>query len=128
MATLRRPQDLYSYNMEQAMGHTTNNVMTVLMQHKGLDLQGASDYVGVYFKGLIDRFLEAKGSLPSWGVKIDGEVGQYAMAMESWVIGNLNWSFETQRYFGHARQEIKRTRVVHLYPRRVEEKSDEEED
>ena len=49
--------------------------------------------------------------------------------MENWVIGNLNWSFETQRYFGHARHEIKRTRVVHLTPRRVEleEASDEED-
>lgn len=106
------------------MGHTTNNVMSVLMRHKGLDLQGAADYVGVHFKGLIDAFLEAKRTLPSWDPKIDDQVAQYAMAMETWVIGNLNWSFETQRYFGHARHEIKRTRVVHLYPRRVE---DEEE-
>ena len=111
------------------MGHTTNNVMSVLMRHKGLDLQGASDYVGVHFKGLIDDFHSAKASLPSWGAKIDNEVAQYAKAMETWVIGNLNWSFETQRYFGHARHEIKRTRVVHLTPRRVEleEASDEED-
>ncbi|KAI0661547.1 terpenoid synthase [Cubamyces menziesii] len=118
--------DLYSYNMEQAMGHTGNNVMTVLMQDKGLDLQGAADHVGVHFKNLIDTFLEAKRTLPTWGKKIDWEVSQYIMAMETWVIGNLNWSFETQRYFGHARHEIKRTRVVHLYPRRVEESSDDE--
>ncbi|EIW57365.1 terpenoid synthase [Trametes versicolor FP-101664 SS1] len=120
--------DLYSYNMEQAMGHTGNNVITVLMQHKGLDLQGAADYTGVHFKGLIDTFLDAKRSLPSWGPKLDGEVAQYAMAMETWVIGNLNWSFETQRYFGHARHEIKRTRVVQLYPRRIVEESSDEED
>ncbi|KAI0787868.1 terpenoid synthase [Fomes fomentarius] len=119
--------DLYSYNMEQAMGHTTNNVMTVLMRHKGLDLQGAADYVGVHYKGLMDTFLEAKRTLPSWGAKIDREVALYAMAMQHWVIGNLNWSFETQRYFGHARHEVKRTRIVHLYPRRVEESSDDEE-
>lgn len=110
------------------MGHTGNNVITVLMQHKGFDLQGAADYTGVHFKGLIDTFLDAKRSLPSWGAKLDGEVAQYAMAMETWVIGNLNWSFETQRYFGHARQEIKRTRVVHLYPRRIVEESSDEED
>ncbi|KAI0360074.1 terpenoid synthase [Trametes cingulata] len=118
--------DLYSYNMEQAMGHTTNNIITVLMQHKGLDLQGAADYVGVHFKKLVDTFLDAKKRLPSWGPKIDDEVAQYAMAMEKWVIGNLNWSFETQRYFGHARHEVKRTLVVHLYPRRLEEADDDE--
>lgn len=113
--------------MEQAMGHTTNNVITVLMRHKGLDLQGAADYVGVHFKGLMDTFLEAKRTLPSWGAKIDREVALYAMAMQHWVIGNLNWSFETQRYFGHARHEVKRTHIVQLYPRRVEESWDDEE-
>ena len=115
--------------MEQAMGHTTNNVMSVLMKHKQLDIQGAADAVGVHFKGLIDTFLEAKASLPSWGAEVDAQVAQYAMAMEQWVIGNLNWSFETQRYFGHARHEIKRTRVVQLYPRRAPEpESDSDED
>ncbi|KAI0649321.1 terpenoid synthase [Trametes meyenii] len=119
--------DLYSYNMEQAMGHTGNNVMTVLMKDKNLDLQGAADYVGVHFKGLIDTFHAAKSTLPSWGPKIDDEVAQYAMAMQTWVIGNLNWSFETQRYFGHARHEIRRTRVVYLTPRRVLDESEEED-
>ena len=111
------------------MGHTTNNVMTVLMRHKNLDLQGAADYVGVHFKGLIDTFHEAKRSLPSWGPKVDHEVSRYTMSMETWVIGNLNWSFETQRYFGQARHEIKRTKIVYLAPRRVnvDESSDDEE-
>ena len=111
------------------MGHTTNNVMSVLMKHKQLDIQGAADAVGVHFKGLIDTFLEAKASLPSWGAEVDAQVAQYAVAMEQWVIGNLNWSFETQRYFGHARHETKRTRVGQLYPRRAPEpESDSDED
>ena len=109
------------------MGHTTNNIMTVLMRHRQLDLQGAADAVGVHFKSLIDTYLSTKAALPSWGAKVDGEVQQYAMAMENWVIGNLNWSFETQRYFGHARHEIRRTRVVQLYPRRVEEPESDDE-
>ena len=113
--------------MEQAMGHTTNNIITVLMHHKQLDLQGAADAVGVHFKSLIDTFHAQKAALPSWGEKIDAEVAQYIMAMETWVIGNLNWSFETQRYFGHARHEIRRTRIVHLYPRRVPEPESDDE-
>ena len=109
------------------MGHTTNNIMTVLMRHRQLDLQGAADAVGVHFKGLIDTYLATKAALPTWGAKTDDEVARYAMAMENWVIGNLNWSFETQRYFGHARHEIRRTRVVQLYPRRVEEPESDDE-
>ncbi|KAI0325770.1 terpenoid synthase [Cubamyces sp. BRFM 1775] len=118
--------DLYSYNMEQAMGHTGNNIITVLMTHKSLSLQEAANHVGEHWKTLINTYLDAKESLPSWGEKIDHDVARYAMAMESWVIGNLNWSFETLRYFGPARLDVRRTGVVHLYPRQVKENSGED--
>ncbi|CCM04973.1 uncharacterized protein FIBRA_07171 [Fibroporia radiculosa] len=112
--------DLYSYNMEQAMGHTGNNIMTVLMNEKRCDLQTAADYVGVHFKTLMDSFLADKARLPSWGPKLDPVVAKFVMAMEKWVAGNCDWSFETQRYFGPACHEVKRTRVVRLYPKRTE--------
>ncbi|KAI0325772.1 terpenoid synthase [Cubamyces sp. BRFM 1775] len=114
--------DLYSYNMEQAMGagHGGNNLLTVLMKHKGLDLQGAVDYVGEYWKTLVERYLNAKRDLPSWSEEIDKDVAQYAVAMEDWVIGSMDWSFESPRYFGAVREEVKGTRVVHLYPSRLE--------
>ena len=112
-------QDLYSYNMEQAMGHTGNNILTVLMQEKDIDLQTASDLVGDHFKVLIDRFLSCKAQLPSWGPEWDDTVSQFVMAMESWIIGNLEWSFETQRYFGPYHAKIKETLIVELYPKRV---------
>ena len=44
--------------MEQAKGHTGNNVITVLRKAKGIDLQAASDYVGEHFK-----FLTAEGDI-----------------------------------------------------------------
>ncbi|THH27414.1 hypothetical protein EUX98_g6777 [Antrodiella citrinella] len=110
--------DLYSYNMEQSMGHHTNNILTVLMKAKNLDLQGAADYVGVHFKVLMDQFLEDKKRLPSWGAEMDARVAQFVMASESWVVGNLNWSFETPRYFGSQRQKVKDTMVVTLYSKR----------
>ncbi|KAJ8497019.1 hypothetical protein ONZ51_g762 [Trametes cubensis] len=113
--------DLYSYNIEQAMGHTGNNIITVLMTHKGLGLQEAANYIGEHWKTLIKTYLDAKKSLPNWGVKIDHEVVQYTMALESWVIGNLNWSFESLRYFGSTRHEVRRTLVVRLHLRQIEE-------
>ncbi|TFY54399.1 hypothetical protein EVJ58_g8887 [Rhodofomes roseus] len=112
--------DLYSYNMEQAMGHTGNNVMTVLMKSKNCDLQTAADHVGEHFKQLMDDFQADKARLPSWGPQMDAVVAKFVMAMETWVVGNCEWSFETQRYFGVQREEIKRTRVVELYPKRDE--------
>ncbi|KAI0325771.1 terpenoid synthase [Cubamyces sp. BRFM 1775] len=111
--------DLYSYNREQSMGHGCNNVLTVLMKHKGLTLQGAVDYVGEYWKTLIDRYLNAKKNLPSWGEKIDEDVARYAKGIEHWVIGTLDWSFEMPRYFGAERLEVKETRVVLIRPSQV---------
>ena len=119
-------QDLYSYNMEQAMGHTGNNILTVLMTHKDLSLQAAADHVGEHWKTLLSTFLDAKKRLPSWGAEADREVALYAMAFERWVIGNMNWSFETPRYFGPARFDVRRTGIVHLRLREIEEEEEED--
>ena len=100
------------------MGHFTNNILTVLMKEKNIDLQGAADYVGVHFKVLMDQFLKDKAQLPSWSPEMDAKVAQFVKASETWVIGNLNWSFETPRYFGAHRQQVKATKVVTLYTKR----------
>lgn len=67
-------QDLYSYNMEQAMGHMTNNVLTVLQKARGVDLQGAADLVGEHFKELYDGFEADKARLPTFGAEMDAIV------------------------------------------------------
>nr|BCX55497.1 sesquiterpene synthase [Phanerodontia chrysosporium] len=108
--------DVYSYKMEQARGIDGNNIVTVLMHERGVDLQTAADLVGEHFARLMDTFLQTKRALPSWGLTLDTAVAAYVAAMEHWVIGNLEWSFETQRYFGPTHAEIKRTRVVELRP------------
>ena len=103
------------------MGHTANNILTVLMHHFHLNLQDAADHVAEYFKTLVETYLEAKRALPSWGALIDQDVAHSAMAMECWVVGNLNWSFESKRYFGNAGVEVRKSRVVQLYPRAVQD-------
>ncbi len=110
-------QDVYSYNMEQAKGHSGNNIVTVLMREKNIDLQAASDLVGEHFRVLMDRFMETKTRLPSYGSGVDSAVAQYVAAMEHWVIGNLEWSFESQRYFGSEHRRVRENRVVLLRPR-----------
>lgn len=107
--------------MEQAKGIGGNNIVTVLMLQKDIDLQTASDLIGDHFKNLIDRFIVTKSQLPSWGASVDAAVADYVKAMEHWIIGNLEWSFETQRYFGALHAEIKTTRVVTLRPREEED-------
>ncbi|KAF8867870.1 isoprenoid synthase domain-containing protein [Infundibulicybe gibba] len=107
--------DIYSYDMEQAKGLSGNNVMTVLM--KTMTVQEAADYVGVYCKKIIDIYLSAKDRL---------HLSRYIEAIGSWLIGNLEWSFETQRYFGAAHLDIKRTRLVTLRPTERPEDADSE--
>jgi hypothetical protein len=103
--------------MEQAKGHSGNNIVTVLMKANGTSLQDTSDYIGQHFQQLMNQFMANKAALRTWDPKVDAEVARYITAMEHWVIGNLIWSFETQRYFGPQHEEVKRSRLVMLRPR-----------
>ncbi|KZT12717.1 terpenoid synthase [Laetiporus sulphureus 93-53] len=104
----------YSYNVEQAMGHTTNNIMTILMKAENCDLHTASDLSEEYFRKLMNDFQKDMAQLPSWGPVMDAIVTKFVMAMEYWVVESIHWSFETIRYFGPERDEVKRTRIVRL--------------
>lgn len=74
---------------EQAKGHTGNNIVTVLMKERGIDLQTASDFVGEYFGELMSRFTEAQTRLPSWGESVDSDVAKYLEGAGCWVRGNI---------------------------------------
>jgi hypothetical protein len=86
------------------------------MKERGLDLQDAVDCAGKLFGEVMEGFATDKARLPSWGTIIDANVAAYVEAMGHWVIGNLEWSFETQRYFGCDHTEIKTTRLVTMRP------------
>ncbi|KAG6850710.1 hypothetical protein H0H93_009868 [Arthromyces matolae] len=108
--------DIYSYDMEQSKGISGNNIVTVLMMNKHLSLQEAADYIGGYCQELMDRFISAQARLPSWGASVDAEVTRYIQGLGCWIKGNLDWSFETQRYFGVKHLEVKETLLVTLRP------------
>ena len=113
-------QDVYSYNMEQAHGIAGVNVVTVLMCEHGIGLQEALDRVGAHFTALMNDFTSAKEgfSARSFGEPaLDAAIARFVGAMEYWIIGNLNLSFETQRYFGPECGAVKKTKVVVLQPR-----------
>lgn len=89
------------------------------MQEKGLDLQSAVNFIGDLYKQTIDRFNDDRtNNLPSWGAKIDSDVAVYIDGLASWIVGNLHWSFECERYFGKERKQVKANRIVKLLPRR----------
>ncbi|PBK90175.1 terpenoid synthase [Armillaria gallica] len=109
--------DIFSYNVEQSKGDT-HNMIPVVMNEQGLDLQSAVDFVGDLCKQAIDRFNYDRTQLPSWGERIDREVAIYVQGLADWIVGSLHWSFQSERYFGKTGREVKASRVVTLLPRR----------
>jgi hypothetical protein len=112
-------QDIFSYNVEQSKGDT-HNMIPVVMNERGLDLQSAVDFVGEMCKSTIDRFISERDNLPSWGPEIDRQVKIYVQGLADWIVGSLHWSFESTRYFGTNGRKIKQTRIVELLPLRPE--------
>jgi hypothetical protein len=113
VANKERPQDLFSYNVEQSRGDT-HNMICVFMTNDGLDLQQAVDRIGELCKQTIDTFVENQALVPSWGDDIDKDVKLYVNGMQEWIVGSLHWSFMTTRYFGDNGGAVKATRIVEL--------------
>ncbi|CAF1274685.1 unnamed protein product [Adineta steineri] len=107
--------DIYSFNNEQSKGDY--NLISVLMHaDPSLNIQQAMDRAG---QMVIDRYADferVRRELMSWGTKIDTQVEKYVNGLGAVIIGNAVWSFETPRYFGTEREEVKRTRRVTLLP------------
>ena len=75
--------------MEQSKGISGNNIVTVLMHDKGMDIQSAVDYIGAYSKELTDRFINSQARLPSWGKSVDSQVARFIQGLGYWIKGNL---------------------------------------
>ncbi|KAF9654288.1 terpenoid synthase [Thelephora ganbajun] len=109
--------DIYSYNKEQAGGHSANNLVTVIQQERGVDLQGAMDIAGDFLANYADEFNMWKDRLPSWGPEVDAAVSEYVKGMAACVRGYIEWSLSGPRYFGSSVEEVKKTRRVLLAER-----------
>ncbi|KAI0780394.1 terpenoid synthase [Trametes elegans] len=109
--------DIFSYNVEQARGDT-HNMIPILMNLRGLDLQSAVDFVGDLCKQTIDAFIDNQRKIPSFGPELDRAVGMYVQGLQDWISGSLHWSFMTERYFGKGGAAVKKHRVVRLLPRK----------
>ena len=89
--------------------------MTILMHERGMDLQTAANFVGEECKKLMDAYFEERKNMRSWGSwELDADLERYFDGLGQWVIANMEWSFETKRYFGEAFEEVQKTRLVEL--------------
>ena len=110
-------QDMYSYNIEQASGHGGHNIVTVVMNEKGVGLDGALNWLGEYHGQVLSNFQAQRRMLPSWGPAIDSDVGAFVERLGYWIRGIDSWSLETERYFGAKGPEIQKHRLVTLLPK-----------
>jgi hypothetical protein len=79
-----------------------------------LSIQDALNEAG---RMVIQRYIDfqrVRNELPSWGKEIDDQVNVFVDALASGIIANAVWSFETPRYFGNERENVKRTRRIQL--------------
>ena len=113
---------MYSYNVEQARGDN-HNILPVVMNENGVDLNGAMDWVTTTYEQVLSRFQAQRSTLPSWGPAIDSEVNNFVERMCLWIRGHDSWSFESERYFGTKGMEIQRLRIMPLLPASVSQPS-----
>lgn len=74
------------------MGHTGNNILTVLMYAHGFTLQEASTHVGEVYAEFMRIYLDAKARLSSYSfgdAQLDADVARYVEAMDNWPIANI---------------------------------------
>ncbi|KAG1852780.1 isoprenoid synthase domain-containing protein [Suillus subalutaceus] len=111
--------DIFSYNKEQSRGSAPwENIVSVLMHDRGLDLQGAMDYAGQMCKDAIQRFESNRVVLPSWGEEVDRQVAIHIDGLQNWMVGSLHWHLNCIRYFGKDGHAVKLDRIVKLLPKR----------
>ena len=87
------------------------------MHEKGVDLNGALDWLAEYHGVILSRFQAQYQTLPSWGPDMDTIVAAFVERLAYWIRGHDCWSFESERYFGTEGPEIQKHRLVNLLPR-----------
>jgi hypothetical protein len=119
----RWPQDIASYNLEQARGDDNHNIITTVMHQNKTDIQGAMNWVSNYHKELEAKFMDLyENAIPKFDEPVDTKLARYVDGLGNWVRAGDQWGFESERYFGKKGPEIEKTRWVTLLPkRRVED-------
>ncbi|KAI0786948.1 isoprenoid synthase domain-containing protein [Abortiporus biennis] len=115
------PNDLCSFNKEQADGDYQNLVACVMLEHD-LDLQSAVNVVTSMLAKRVDDYMEYKKLLPSFGEATDRELARYFKALEHYVQGTVHWYYHSTRYFRDIDISNKRNLVVPVFRSTTETK------
>ncbi|TVY83697.1 Delta(6)-protoilludene synthase [Lachnellula suecica] len=113
--------DILSYNKEQASGDDEHNLITIAMKEHNTDVQGAINWTAKLHAEMVRRFNKLYLQIPRWGGPLDMDIQTYVNGMAQWVGANVQWSYESERYFGKRGLEIKKTKVLCLLPKTATE-------
>ncbi|KDR76786.1 hypothetical protein GALMADRAFT_225678 [Galerina marginata CBS 339.88] len=107
--------DMVSYNMEQSKGHGGANIVTVVMNSKGIGLQSAMDFVHGYCECITQQLLNARISLLSRPDPVfSRDATRCLEAFGDWIRGYDEWNFAIERYFGKQTKLVQEKRIVEL--------------
>jgi len=109
--------DITSYNVEQSLGDDSHNIVTVVMNELGTDVNGAMLWAQDTHTKLEKTFLAAMAALPKWDEPLNSQVKEYCDGLGQFVRANDDWHFESERYFGNRGLEIKEKRWISLMPK-----------
>jgi hypothetical protein len=114
--------DVYSYNLERARGQDLHNIVTCVMYEKGLTLQEAIDWLGVWHEeevvgGFRRAEREVRELFHQWPDHVARQIEFYINGLGCWVRGSDCWHFEGERHFGVQGLVIQKTRQVLMLPR-----------
>ncbi|QRW10084.1 terpene synthase [Ceratobasidium sp. AG-Ba] len=105
--------DIYSFPTEYAQGDPQSLVF-VDMYNEQTDLQSAVNHVEKLAYERIKQFIDVKSRLPSFGPKLDPQIGRYVQGLEYWIQGTVHWVFTSPRYFGTDTEKLRSTGVVNI--------------
>jgi hypothetical protein len=87
---------------------------------EGRSIQSSINFVEDLAKEHFDTYVAEKEKIPCWGSKVGQDVANYLTSVEQWVIDLLHWHFASERYFGAVNEEITKTKVVTVLPRKAQ--------
>ncbi|KAL1869792.1 hypothetical protein Plec18167_007716 [Paecilomyces lecythidis] len=108
--------DILSYSKEQSHNDDRHNIITIIMNQYGTDVQDAIHWAAGYHAALVREFKETSQKEPQWGGVGAVDAQGFIDALGNWVYANTLWSFESERYFGNRGAEIMDTRIIPLMP------------
>ena len=85
------------------------------MSSQKLSIQGAMDYIGDQYAALGSLFLN---KMTAFTDSDDSNLASYVLGLGNWVTANVEWSFESERYFGTSGPKIRTMRRVELLPKK----------